>query len=400
MPDPIPDIPAITVTPAIPGITVSTPSISLNGSTSGKIGLQPFFSMTGGDIDATIPIAASFSAPKQVEAGEKFTLSSAFLFGNDSSITTQSPEIEFGVDMIFDLAGSLTLDFSSSSFGDADSYNLIPSFDTGEQQFNIFTLNSGDISGEIPLSLLFQSIPGIDDFLKLNVAVPNVITTGGFSEYGVGYDVGPITSNGTDKIASLALDIDEIIAAGLSTLSGSAALDIKLGFEGGYSFGFDAGLLGSLNLAGFDVIVDLLSSELSTSISLLQDFSLELKDLPLEITLEDGSIITGFSLGDEVTITAPVDFDADIEGDKDGYIDFTVDVDMDAVLTTMVSLGFDTTFALGAVRAIGSVTSDIFTGFSFNAFEGGAEGTADDFLYYASAGLVSEEVELSRVRTH
>jgi len=384
----------VTLFPAIPGITVSTPSISLNGSTSGKIGLQPFFSMTGGDIDATIPIAASFSAPKQVEAGDSFVLSNAFLFGANSSITTQSPEISFGVDMIFDVAGSLTLDFSSSSFGGADSYNLIPSFDTGEQQYNIFTLNSGDIGGDIPLSLLFQSIPGIENFLTLSVNTPNVTTTGGFSTYADGYEVGPITSHGTDKIASLALDIDEIIAAGLSTLSGSAALDIKLGFEGGYSFGIDT-IFGDVNLAGFDVIVDLLSSELSTSISLLQDFSLELKDLPLEITLEDGSIITGLSLGDEVTITAPVDFDADVDGDKDGYIDFTVDVDMDAVLTTMVSLGFDTTFALGAVRAIGSVTSDIGSDFSFNAFEGEADGTADDFLYYDSAGLVSEEVVLS-----
>jgi hypothetical protein len=389
----VPDIPAITVTPAIPGITVSTPSISLNGSTSGKIGLQPFFSMTGGDIDATIPIAASFSAPKQVEAGESFTLSSAFLFGANSSITTQSPEISFGVDMIFDVAGSLTLDFSSSSFGGADFYNLIPSFDTGPQKHNIFTLKSGEIGGEIPLGLFFQNIPQVEEFLTLTVNTPNVTTTGGFSTDADGL-LGPITSKGTDEIASLTLDIDEIIAAGLSALSGGAALDIMLGFEGGYSFGIDTPL-GDVNLAGFDVIVDLLSSELSTSISLLQDFSLELKDLPLEITLEDGSIITGFSLGDEVTITAPVDFDADVDGDKDGYIDFTVDVDMDAVLTTMVSLGFDTTFALGAVRAIGSVTSDIGSDFSFNAFEGEAEGTADDFLYYDSAGLVNEEVVLS-----
>ena len=376
-----------------PGISISSPSLNLNGSTSGTIGLQPFFSMTGGDIDATIPIGAYFNVPTQVEAGQSFVLSSAFLFGDDSSITTQSSEIEFGVDLVLDLAAQVSLDFSSSSFGNGGSYDIIPSFDISEQ-INIFTINSGDIGGEIPLSLLFQSIPGIDDFLTLNVAVPNVTTTGGFSEYGVGYDVGPITSTGTAPIASLALDIDEIIAAGLSELTGDTALNISLGFEGGYSFGFDAGVFGSFNLAAFDVMLDLLSSELSTSISLLQDFSLELEDLPLVMILEDGSRITGLSLGDDAIITAPVDFDADVDGDADGYIDFTVDVDMDAVLTTMVSLGFDTTFVLGAIRAIGTVSSDVFTDLAFNAFEGGAAGPADDFLYYESVGLVGEEVVL------
>jgi hypothetical protein len=156
--------------------------------------------------------------------------------------------------------------------------------------------------------------------LKWGCSVPNVTTTGGFSEYGVGYDVGPITSTGTAPIASLALDIDKIIAAGLSGLTGDTALNISLGFEGGYSFGFDAGVFGSFNLAAFDVMLDLLSSELSTSISLLQDFSLELEDLPLVMILEDGSRINGLSLGDDAIITAPVDFDADVDGDADGYI--------------------------------------------------------------------------------
>jgi hypothetical protein len=36
--------------------------------------------------------------------------------------------------------------------------------------------------------------------------------------------------------------------------------------------------------------------------------------------LEEGSRINGLSLGDDAIITAPVDFDADVDGDADGYI--------------------------------------------------------------------------------
>jgi hypothetical protein len=97
---------------------------------------------------------------------------------------------------------------------------------------------------------------------------------------------------------------------------------------------------------------------------------------------------------DDIVVTAPVGFDADVDGDADGLVDFTIDVDMDAVLTTMVSLGFDTTFEMGAIRAIGTVTSDIFTNIGFNVFEGGAQGTEDDFLYYTKENLVSEAVEV------
>jgi hypothetical protein len=377
--------------PGIPGITVSSPSLSLIGSSSGTIGLQPFFSMTGGDIDATIPIGASFDVPRQVETGETFVLGSTFLFGDDTNISTQSAEIEFGVDLVLELAAQMSIDYSSSSLGGGGSFNIIPSFDLSER-FNIFTINSGDVGGEIPLSLAFRSIPEIDDFLTLSVAVPNVTTTGGFSEYGPGYDVGPITSSGGGEIASLSVDIDAIIAEGLSTLTGSYAVPVVLGFAASHGLEFDAGLLGDFNLASFDITADLLYSDLTTKISLLQNFSLELEDLPLMMILEDGSEITGRSLGDEITVTAPIGFDADVDGDADGFIDFTIDVDMDAVLTTMVSLGFDTTFTLGALRAAGSATSDIFPDFSFNAFEGGAAGLDDDFLYYESEDLANETV--------
>jgi VCBS repeat-containing protein len=396
LPYPIPDV---------PGITLSSPSLTLTGSTSGRIGLQPFFSMTGGEIDASIPIGAYFDVPRQVEAGDTFRIGSRFLFGDDSSITTQSAEMEFGVDLVFDLAASLKLEYSSSSFGGGGSFDIIPSFDISEQ-INLFTTNSGDVGGDVPLSLFFRNMPGIDNFVKLEVAVPSVQTTGGFQDYGLGFDAGPLISSGSDEIASLTLDIDKVIAAALAKAVNTAgdaastnpdtktAAQVSLGVDAGFGFGFDAGPLGNFNLANFAIKADLLSSALSTKISLLQDFSLDLQDLPMMMILEDGSKITGLSLGDDIVVTAPVGFDADVDGDADGLVDFTIDVDMDAVLTTMVSLGFDTTFEMGAIRAIGTVTSDIFTNIGFNVFEGGAQGTEDDFLYYTKENLVSEAVEV------
>lgn len=372
-------------------ITLSSPELKLTGSTSGKIGLQPFFSLTGGDVDTSIPIRAAFSVPQQVEAGDTFRISSNFLFDATSSIRTQSAQIEFGVDLVVDLAAEIKLEYSSSTFGGAGSFNLIPSFDIS-QEFNLFTINSGDVGGEIPLDIFFRQIPGIADFLTVEAAIPNVETTGWIRDYGVGYDVGPLISTGEDQIASLAIDVDELVSAALSALTGDAALNVALGYNGSIGFGFDAGIA-DFNLASIALGLDLLSSELKTKISLLQDFSLDIQDIPLMMTLEDGSTITGLSLGDDIVVTAPVGFDANIDGDADGQIDFTIDVDMDAVLTTMVSLGFETDFTLGILRATASLTSDVFSDQPlFNLFEGGEAGIEDDFLVYEHPSLINESV--------
>ena len=93
----------------------------------------------------------------------------------------------------------------------------------------------------------------------------------------------------------------------------------------------------------------------------VQNFSLTIEDLPLSILLEDGAFLTGYSAGDSITFDVP-DFNAKTQGDADGWLDYDVMVDTNAIFDNLTTLGFDLTLAMEALSAGGGITSDLFTG--------------------------------------
>ncbi len=155
---------------------------------------------------------------------------------------------------------------------------------------------------------------------------------------------------------SLTLDVDGFLSGAVGLATG-----VPLPLE--KSFSESIGGFG-INLIGVEAGFNIFEIELTGDLKAVQNFSLEINDLPLRIDFEDGSYITGYSAGDEITFNAAINFNVDTQGDADGWLDYAVMVDIDALFNNLTTLGFDLTLAMEALSANFGITSDLFTGFN------------------------------------
>jgi hypothetical protein len=383
---------------------ITVPGLSFEGDLDAKIGLQPYFFLTSGDVDSEIPVDVYFDLPRQVENGETFQISTMYSVDGGATFNTMSPNVNFGMDFVFDLDTDLRALVTSSTFGpgfgipiwDFDTGN-IPGFtgERGEPGFNVFDFSGEDLETEIDLA-------GFGTF-ALNFPV---INTEGTPDP-VGSNT--LTSEGEDDVAVLDLDIDAMVAQLIELGTG---VPITFG-ESGSLVDLSIPILGeSVNLFSVDYSWDVIAVNLITTLKVLQEFALEVQDLPLVATLEDDSEITGFSLGDEITINTPDDsvFDADIHGDMDGLIDFDIAVDMDAIFSNLTTLGLDLDLFAGVLQLSGGISSVFFDGPTFSLFDAGqidgpggdvdlalipsVDGNDDGFLFGETFSLLSD-VELA-----
>ncbi len=81
--------------------SITTPGVSLTGWTSGKVGLQPYFSMTSGDVDSQLPVDIAFLMPRQVEQGQTITIETGYSLDGGATYNTASPNASMGLDLIF-----------------------------------------------------------------------------------------------------------------------------------------------------------------------------------------------------------------------------------------------------------------------------------------------------------
>ncbi|WP_417729220.1 hypothetical protein [Roseovarius sp.] len=360
--------------------SISTPSVRTEGSFAATVGLQPYFSLTTGEVDASIPVDVFFSAPRQVENGDTFSISSAYSLDGGSTFSTMSPNVNFGMDFVFDIDTALDLLIGSTRFDiwDLDTGND-PNF-TGElglPGFNIFDASGEDLELSVPLGPL-------DPFFDLDLAFPVINTTGTLDAP----DGNTLSSSGSDDVAVLTADLDAF------------ASQLLFGFPSAFgnsdSFGLSTSIAGvSLNLLSVEWAWDVVSLALTTTLETLQDFSLSVEDLPLIATLEDGSVINGFSLGDEITVNTPVtgDFDPDVSGNADGLIDVDIAVDMEALFSNDTYLGLDLDLFAGLLRFTAGITSDFFDGPSVSLFDGiipSVDGNNDGFLYGNTFSLLDD----------
>lgn len=352
--------------------SITTPSVRTEGSFDAKVGLQPYFFLTSGDVDASVPVDVFFTHDRQVENGDTVVVDSLYSVDSGATFTTMSPNVKFGMDFVFDIDTALDLLVGSTRLDlfDLDTGN-IPNFEgeLGEPGFNLFNWDAeNDLQTQIDLNAI--NIPAT---LDLNFPVIN--TTG--TPDAPGSDT--LTSTGEDDIAVLDIDVDAV-AAKLIT----AATGVPITFGESDSFGLTVGVAGeTLNLLSVDWAWDIVAVNLITTLKAVQDFSMAVTDLPLVATLEDGSAITGFSLGDPILVSMPPTsaFDPDVDGDADGQIDFTVDVDMDALFSNDTWLGLDQMLTAGLLRFDAGITSDFASNLpSFSLFD--PNGDDNGFLLY------------------
>lgn len=360
--------------------SINIPGVSTDGDFAAKVGLQPYFEFNSGEVDSSIPVDVFFTTPRQVENGETFTITSAYTTDGGATFSTMSPNVTFGMDFVFDIDTALDLLVGGSTVDiwDFDTGNIAGfTGELGEPGFNIFNASGEDLELSVPLGPL-------DPFFGLDLNFP-VINTTGTQDVPGGDTLG---SSGEDDIAVLTADLDAF------------ASQLLFGFPNAFgdsdSFGLSTSVAGvGLNLISVEWTWDAVSVALETTLKAIQDFSLSILDLPLVATLEDGSSISGFSLGDEITVATPddSDFDADVDGDADGLIDFDVQVDMDAVFSNVSTLGLDMDLFAGLLRFEAGITSDFFDGPSVSLFDGiipSIDGNDDGFLLGDTFELLSD----------
>ena len=354
---------------------VTVPSVGMSGATSGKIGLQPFFSLTGGDIDTTVPVDVVFTTPRQVEVGDSFVIDTAYTVDGGATFLTESPGVEFGIDFIFDLAANAALRLGSSV------HNL---FDIDvDKTINLFTLTDQDVT---PLTIKFP--PSTGTYGSVSLDFPEINTTGSLADAdGSDPDAPTLQGSGEDDIAVLNLDLD-----GLATLAGAPSMAYALP-----SLGLTVDIAGkALNLITVGGTFQIADIDLIATLKAVQDFAVDITDLPLLAKFEDGTVLDGLALGDEISVTAPSNFDVATGGDADGLMDFDVDIDMDAVLNNLTTLGFDLDLFTGLLGLTGSISSSFFSTKYFSPFEDGflVSETTELFSTDAFATLFNDEFPL------
>lgn len=375
--------------------SITTPGVRTEGSFAAKVGLQPYFYLTSGDVDSQIPVDVYYEVPRQVENGETFSVLSQYSIDGGATFNTMSPNVNFGMDFILDLDSDLDIKLTSSTFGGGSTYDVW-NIDTGtmsgfkgekgEPGFNLF-----HFSAEDSLERSFD----LDKYGSVDLNFPVINTEGKIPSVpsipGLEIDPDTLFSSGEDDVVVLDIDVDAVAAAAIKLATG-----VPVTFGQSESFGLEIDIAGEdLNLLSFSYDWDLLAVNLITTLKAVQEFSLEVKDLPLMATLEDGSMITDFSIGDAITIDTPDDsiFDADIDGDADGLIDFSIAVDMDAMFSNLSYLGLDMDLFAGLLRLNGSITSDFFSGPSIQLFDGlipSIDGNNDGFLLGNNFNLLSD----------
>lgn len=364
--------------------SITTPSIRTQGAFDAKVGLQPYFSFNSGEVDASVPVDVVFTAPRQVENGDTITVNSLYSIDGGASFQTMSPNVNFGLDFVFDLDTNLDLLVGSSrtSIFNIDTGN-IDGFEgeLGEPGFNIFDADGSDLSLE-EIDLF--------GFGSLDLGFPVINTTGTQTA-----DPEVLESSGEDDVAVLSVDVDAVIAQLIEVATG-----VPVTFGETVSDGLGVSVAGvDLNLIGYEVTWDLVAIDLINTFKAVQDFTLTIDELPLMAMLEDGSVINGFSLGDDITISTPTTdiWDADIDGDADGLIGVDIAVDMEALFENDSWLGFDMDLFTGLLRLNAEITSDFFDGPSVQLFDGlipSVDGNNDGFLLGNTFSLL-EDVRLA-----
>ncbi|MGS2745091.1 VCBS domain-containing protein [Halomonas sp. LS-001] len=355
--------------------SITTPRVGTSGYLDARVGLQPYFYFNSGEVDSEIPVDIRFQFPRQVEASDTFQIDSIYSLDGGANFTTMSPNVNFGMDFVFDLDTRLDVLLGSSTL------NLF-NFDTGgitgfegslgEPGFNIFDFNAeDDLETSIDLGRL----------ATLDLNFPVIETTGELDPPGSN----TLTSEGEDDVAVLDIDVDAVVSQIIQSATG---VPIQFGDSGSEGLTIDvAGA--SLNLISLEYDWDLFTVNLITTLKAIQEFELEVMDLPLMAMLEDGSTINGFSLGDSITVGELSGFDADVDGNADGLIDFMVDVDMEAVFSNLSTLGLDMDLFTGLLRFDAGITSDFADNLpTFSLFD--PNGDDGGFLLSETTSLVSD----------
>jgi VCBS repeat-containing protein len=378
-------------------VTVSTPSVGISGGTTGRFGISPYFYFNSGDVDSIIPVDVSLTYAVQYEDTDTISLVTGYVLNDGAVFDTESPNITVGLDLVFEATAWSDLKINSTK------YALFPDININVDEAEPVAGEPTSGDGTTATLLEFSSVTGISSDIfdtpefeeDGEYTIPifddsSLVLSFPFIETVSGPPVGDrLTSTGSDDFAVLTLDVDDL----LSQTKYFPPVRFT-GDEGLPKFKVD--LPGWVNDLGWDDVnidlfsinwdVELFDLDLIGTLTAVQDFILDIEDLPIVLTLEGGlDEITGNSLGDTIVFDAP-DWDLFAVGDMDGELDYTLGIDIEALFNNWTTLDFSLDLFAGILKATGGWTSDLIPDKSFNLF-GDAE---DPFLLSETYNLIEE----------
>lgn len=165
--------------------------VTLNGNTSGKIGLEYEFTISSGAVNINYPVQSTLLYPEVVERSKTIKLNSSFVNRNGSLLETFSPQATAKLELPFKIKANVdgTVD---PLLIDPIPFSLIPNINIDETHtfFNLSTSNprfEKDFAG----------------FGKIEAHIPTVNTSGGLSGEN-------LKSQGQDDFITLSLDVDKV----------------------------------------------------------------------------------------------------------------------------------------------------------------------------------------------
>ena len=297
--------------------TLDTIAFGISGNIKAKVGLEASFTLDSGTVDVSYPAAASISFPDVGQQGTSVTVATTASMSSPGTLTTRSPQASAALKLPFQLSANAS-GFINPPVASEIPFTLITPFNF-DATHTFFDISTGDADFTIQFPTV--DIPGIGDkgaFGSITASIPTINT----QEMGSG---GMITSNGSDSIIDLNLDLDAVaslLIPQIPDLSGS----ITVPFSGGVGVSYD-----------------LLDIDGGLMVNATQDFKFN-SDLMARYTLETGQVIVQ-SADAPLTISLP---DAASVGGA-------LDVGVEYFLQN--SLRNDTGIAL-----VPSLTAKLFTG--------------------------------------
>jgi peptidoglycan hydrolase-like protein with peptidoglycan-binding domain/nucleoid-associated protein YgaU len=299
---------------------------SLSGYTNGKAGLEAKFALDSGTVDASLPIDVKFSIPENIRPGQTITIASDFSIDKAAFFETSSPEIEAALDLILEVEAGAKADIAGYEFDllDVKTGGRTSLLEIGQKEENKKEEDNKEEENKKQTKT--------QDFLdagSIELKLPEVNTRGEFTDNKSTDN--SASSSGKDSFLTAELDLDKVASIFIPALQ-------SLGKE----FEFDK--FGQTVKGAYD----LLDVKLAAQLLLAQDFSLFLKEVPGQLTLENGETID-FKLGEDIKYTVPENYD------------FGKTLEVDASFTpktefeNKTGLSYDVFLELAALSASGKV---------------------------------------------
>ncbi len=297
----------------------------LYGTTNGRIGFTASYQVTGGEVNATVPVQVNLGLPTTKPApGQPFTITSSYSVPNGLNFKASSPQFGAAADFNFQAYASFG---GKTGVGDLFTYGPYTIINVNAAPYEVFAFNRdfdqqlrllgwtavSDLSTKnIPIPLLNAS--------GLEIKDPTTVYTLGrarlfpfpfFTVDKTGSGAQPLSGSGSAEVVRLAADVGNILTF-LSTYSGFPLPPPNWSFAGG--------------LLGYN----LFTVEAGIGFGMKDTFTLTPNGVNIDLLLNETNQHFQFEAGDTLTLPFPQGFDEIHFTPTFELIDpnFTTDIDL------------------------------------------------------------------------